>query len=812
MPRNYHIRLRAQLSSRKLNGYQLQGAYRFSLLLLGWWGLNIGGDSTSVHSETLEEFLSGDFRKRHADELTQILDKNNNIPLFSLFASQFTADGYSLYAPIVIQFVKDRITNEEVSEFLIMRLRESCSIPGKELPGIRAYDLLQMLERFSIETKTLNLHIRGSGLIFFGEAFRLDTISVTIIESDPHLLFEHFAYKSITGMKNLKIIAENPLAMDYPDNEEKSQIAILFTTEQKEAVIPDGCEDFYNTGNRKTVSLGETLLWRRVSLYSGQVIIYSHLPPFSRGVLDRNNRKKLANSHWIKEIVLVKGSEPKRRSPLNQIIYMDKSRKHEEIHFVDSSSTEDIGAEANDEKLNVTLEEVEKNDFSLLVSQYLINESTRPSPTNLIGRMTFNKLKTITIGSMCQVIQPRSLKEYPGNEEAKGNGQKVYVLKSQSFVKNDFTGSADILEGIGGEDRLKNWEGCVRVDPKKEKLIEQFRIKPLDIVVSTRGAIGEIAIISPNFHLKHPGKGKSIPVVASQTSQILRFNNPEEKLVIHVFMHLSSEEGRRKLMAISGNGKTYIKPQALKLLKIPFFEEENTQNISLTISNTYFIKAQNLARRIRNLERELQETANFDYLRTYMLVRLSENFIKASLTQKDIPKGMRPITEGSYSEENFYESVKIHEIAEGTEYNDYFIDFTCPHWQLHRENIALRIGIEPDSPDETKAQIYWGITVYAGKKRCDCNNEKHKYLSTECKNIFIERGVDTDVNNDKTDSRFICSDYFQSALKYNFKKKDSILNKTSNISNLEKSIMIELSEIVKMIDIIKHRVSLRYSS
>lgn len=186
----------------------------------------------------------------------------------------------------------------------------------------------------------------------------------------------------------------------------------------------------------------------------------------------------------------------------------------------------------------VEKEQIINNNYSLAIDRYIQDPIFENIQNKLEG------FELIALEKIADVRRSQLLKD----EE---KGINVYEISPSDFISSNFT-----LEC-----------GKIKKIDKNIKKLELYKLEPYDVLLSTKGTIGGVAII---------GEIKE-PMVASQAIQVIRIkdtNNKKNK-AITLYMFLKSDLGQSILSSlVFGTVMPQISTDEIKQLNIPILSKE----------------------------------------------------------------------------------------------------------------------------------------------------------------------------------------------------------------------------------------------
>ena len=189
--------------------------------------------------------------------------------------------------------------------------------------------------------------------------------------------------------------------------------------------------------------------------------------------------------------------------------------------------------------------EIKNNNYSLAIDRYVISQEAKELQ-KLLSSYT-----TVELQEIAEIRRSQLFKD-------EGEGKEVYELSPSDFSKAGFTREGSKLKKIGSQ----------------FKKYETYKLQPYDVLVSTKGTIGKVAIIDEI----------SEPVIASQASQVIRVK--DKNRAIELYMFFKSEIGQAMLsQLVAGVAMPHIATSEIKKLQIPILSENQKKQVILNFNN-----------------------------------------------------------------------------------------------------------------------------------------------------------------------------------------------------------------------------------
>jgi type I restriction enzyme M protein len=197
----------------------------------------------------------------------------------------------------------------------------------------------------------------------------------------------------------------------------------------------------------------------------------------------------------------------------------------------------------------ISPDEIINNNYSFAIDKYIITEEAKEIQKNL------EKFELIKLEDIADIRKSQLFKD----EE---KGLEIFELSPSNFTKAGFT----------------NESGKIKKIESQKNRLETYKLEPYDVLLSTKGTIGKVAII---------GKIEK-PMIASQAIQVIRLKEKEDKKekAICLYMFLKSNMGQTMLSSLtSGTAMPQISTVEIKNLDIPLFTKDNEKELFLNFNN-----------------------------------------------------------------------------------------------------------------------------------------------------------------------------------------------------------------------------------
>jgi type I restriction enzyme M protein len=193
----------------------------------------------------------------------------------------------------------------------------------------------------------------------------------------------------------------------------------------------------------------------------------------------------------------------------------------------------------------VNNKDIVNNNYSLAIDRYVVPKKIKELQTIL------SNYQTVKLQDISQIRRSQLLKD-------EGEGIKVYEISPSDFAKAGFTTNGGKVKKI--QSQLNRYE--------------TYKLLPYDILLSTKGTIGKIAIIGEINN----------PMVASQASQVIRVKDKEQ--AIELYMFFKSTIGQAILsQLVAGTAMPQITTSDIKQLDIPLLSDNEKKQVLLNFNN-----------------------------------------------------------------------------------------------------------------------------------------------------------------------------------------------------------------------------------
>ena len=286
---------------------------------------------------------------------------------------------------------------------------------------------------------------------------------------------------------------------------------------------------------------------------------------FSSGV-EEAFRKYLIEQNYLETIIQLPSNIHSGTSIETVFFIINKNKNDNLIHFINLKNESFIirdgrrlvlkdldkildiyenKKELEDISILVTNDDIKKNNYSLAIDRYVIQKETKELQKIIAS------YDTVELQDKAEIRKSQLFKD-------EGDGKEVYELSPSDFSNAGFTNEGGKLKKIGSQ----------------YKRYETYKLQSFDVLVSTKGTIGKVAIIGEITE----------PILASQASQVIRVKNKDT--AIELYMFFKSNIGQAMLsQLVAGAAIPQISTAEIKQLKIPILSENEKKQVLLNFNN-----------------------------------------------------------------------------------------------------------------------------------------------------------------------------------------------------------------------------------
>ena len=288
---------------------------------------------------------------------------------------------------------------------------------------------------------------------------------------------------------------------------------------------------------------------------------------FSGGV-EEAFRKYLVEQNCLEAIIQLPPNLHSATSIETVFFVINKQKSDDKVHFINLKDDSfikrdgrrlilkdlDIILEIYENKkeienisIIVSNEEIINNNYSLAIDRYVIPQEAKEL------QKTLEKFELVQLEDIADIRRSQLFRD---EEE----GKEVYEISPSDFSKAGFTLECGKIKQIGSQ----------------IKRLQTYKLEPFDILLSTKGTIGRVAIM---------GEIKD-DTIASQAIQVIRIQGSNKKdKAISLYMFLKSDLGQTILSSlVAGTAMPQIATAEIKKLRVPILTKEQEKQIILNFN------------------------------------------------------------------------------------------------------------------------------------------------------------------------------------------------------------------------------------
>ncbi|MDO6536260.1 N-6 DNA methylase [Alteromonas stellipolaris] len=288
---------------------------------------------------------------------------------------------------------------------------------------------------------------------------------------------------------------------------------------------------------------------------------------------ERHFKEDIFDNNWLEGVIsLPTGLLSHKSTPIN-ILILNKEKNHDFVRFYDARTdhfAEPISKTKNrlknvkqiisefqqfglsDNAIDVPEDEIENNDYNLAPSRYVSSEKDREFHDFL------SHFRKAPLRELVDFIRPQSL-------------------------SHDECGEATFYEyGVNNLNDINLLSGkprTLKVNKRKQKRADRHKIKPNDVLVVCRGAVGKVGFVPEDIEDN---------AVANQAFTILRIKEGCRRMTPQaLFQYLSSEYGKYQLTSLAtGTSSLMLSSNDIHSMTVPAFEKVQQEEIAVAHQQT----------------------------------------------------------------------------------------------------------------------------------------------------------------------------------------------------------------------------------
>lgn len=288
-----------------------------------------------------------------------------------------------------------------------------------------------------------------------------------------------------------------------------------------------------------------------------------------RGSTEEEFRKYLIEKNYVEAIIQLPPNLHSATSIETTFFVINKQKNDDKVQFINlkdesfikrdgrklvlKSIDEILDIYENKKELEnisclISNEEIANNNYSFAIDRYVIPQEAKELQKIL------EKFELVSLEDMADIRRSQLFKD-------EGEGKEVYEISPSDFSKAGYTLECGKLKQIGSQ----------------YKKLKTYQLEPFDVLLSTKGTIGKVAIIGEITDA----------IIASQAIQVIRIqdDNKKEK-AIALYMFFKSELGQTILSSlVAGVAMPQIATVEIKKLAIPVLTKKQKQRTIIDFNN-----------------------------------------------------------------------------------------------------------------------------------------------------------------------------------------------------------------------------------
>jgi len=299
-------------------------------------------------------------------------------------------------------------------------------------------------------------------------------------------------------------------------------------------------------------------------------------------------RKYLIDNNLLEAIIQLPANLHNETSIETTFFIINKDKQDDKVYFINLKDDQFLKKDGRKTILNdlekilglyekreevenisklISNETIIQNSYAFAIDRYVVSKEAAAIQEKL------SKYKLIELQEIADVRRSQLFQD-------EGEGTEIYEVSPSDLARTGFTSS-------GG--KLKH------IDKQLNKLTT-YELKTFDVLLSTKGTIGKVGIISTeNDHL-----------IASQAMQVIRLKSGRAEDAYMLYMYLKSDIGQSLLkQLVAGVAMPQIATAEIKKFKIPIMTEEDKDRV---LAN--YLKERDLYQKMEKIEQEIKDINN----------------------------------------------------------------------------------------------------------------------------------------------------------------------------------------------------------
>ena len=288
-----------------------------------------------------------------------------------------------------------------------------------------------------------------------------------------------------------------------------------------------------------------------------------------RSGIEEEFRKYLIEKNYLDAIIQLPPNLHSATSIETTFFVINKNKTDDKVHFInlkDESFIKRDGRQLVFKSLDyivdiyenkkeienisclISNDEIVQNNYSFAIDRYVVAQDAKEMQKAL------ERFDLIELESIADIRRSQLFKD-------EGEGLEVCEISPSDFSKAGFTLKCEKIKQIGSQ----------------EKRLDTYELQPYDVLLSTKGTIGKVAIIGDITK----------PMIASQAIQVIRIKDKEkQKKAISLYMYLKSDLGQTILSSlVAGVAMPQISTLEIKKLNVPNLKKEDEEKLLLNFNS-----------------------------------------------------------------------------------------------------------------------------------------------------------------------------------------------------------------------------------
>ncbi|MCT7631091.1 N-6 DNA methylase [Aliarcobacter butzleri] len=288
-----------------------------------------------------------------------------------------------------------------------------------------------------------------------------------------------------------------------------------------------------------------------------------------RSGIEEEFRKYLIENNYLEAIIQLPPNLHSATSIETTFFVINKNKTDDKVHFINLKDESFIKRDGRqlvfkslDEIMDIyenkkeieniscliSNDEIAQNNYSFAIDRYVVAEDSKEMQKAL------ERFDLIELENIADIRRSQLFKD-------EGEGLEVWEISPSDFSKAGFTLECEKIKQIGSQ----------------EKRLDTYELQPYDVLLSTKGTIGKVAIIGDITK----------PMIASQAIQVIRIKDKEkQKKAISLYMYLKSDLGQTILSSlVAGVAMPQISTLEIKKLNVPNLKKEDEEKLLLNFNS-----------------------------------------------------------------------------------------------------------------------------------------------------------------------------------------------------------------------------------